>query len=209
VKSFFDSMVIAIGSVGICTAVGTPFGYVLARHEFRGKSDIGFFILSTRMLPAIVVIVPFVRLFRVLGLVDTYFGVILGHVIMNLALVVWMSKGFFDGIPREVEEAAWIDGCSYLGTFFRIVFPLALPGVVATALLALLFSWNELLFALTLSSFAVKTIPVFMASEFVGYLAVNWGGLSAAGVVAIIPTLIFIILVQKHIVRGLTLGAIK
>lgn len=209
VKSFLDSMVIALCSVGICAAVGAPFGYVLARHDFRGKSDIGFFILSTRMLPAIVIIVPFVRLFRVLGLVDTYFGVILGHVILNLALVVWMTKGFFDGIPREVEEAAWIDGCSYLGAFVKIVFPLAVPGVVATAILAFLFSWNELLFALTLSSFAVKTIPVFMASEFVGYLAVNWGALSAAGVVAIVPTIVFIMIVQKHIVRGLTFGAIK
>jgi len=209
IKSFMDSLIVAVGSVGLCVIVGTPFGYVLARYEFRGKSDIGFFILSTRMLPAIVIIVPFIRLFNMLGLIDTYLGVILGHIILNLALVVWMTKGFFDGIPKEVEEAAWIDGCSYMGTFIRIVFPLAAPGVVATAILAFLFSWNELLFALTLSSFKVKTIPVFMASEFVGYLAVNWGALSAAGVVAIIPTTIFIVIVQKHIVKGLTFGAIK
>jgi len=161
------------------------------------------------MLPAIVVIVPFIRIFSFLNLIDTYFGVILSHIILNLALVVWMSRGFFEGIPRELEEAAWIDGSSYMGTFLRIVFPLAVPGIVATAILAFLFSWNELLFALTLTSFNVKTLPVFMASEFVGYLAVNWGGLSAAGVLAIIPTIVFIIIVQRHIVKGLTFGAIK
>lgn len=209
IKSFLDSLIVAFGSVGLCIIVGTPFGYVLARYDFRGRSDIGFFILSTRMLPAIVIIVPFIRLFHALKLVDTYLGVILGHIVLNLALVVWMTRGFFDGIPKEVEEAAHIDGCSYIGTFIRIVFPLAIPGIMATAILAFLFSWNELLFALTLTSFKVKTIPVFMASEFVGYLAVNWGGLSAAGVIAIIPTTVFIIIVQKHIVKGLTFGAIK
>ncbi len=209
VKSFADSLIIALGSVVLCIIIGTPFGYVLARYQFRGRSDIAFFVLSTRMLPAIVVIVPFIRIFSFLNLIDTYLGVILSHILLNLALVVWMSRGFFDGIPRELEEAAWIDGSSYMGTFIKIVFPLAAPGIVATAILAFLFSWNELLFALTLTSFNVKTLPVFMASEFVGYLAVNWGGLSAAGMLAIIPTIVFIIIVQKHIVRGLTFGAIK
>ena len=209
IKSFADSLIIALGSVTFCLIIGTPFGYVLARYKFRGRDDIGFFILSTRMLPAIVVIIPFIRIFSFLKLIDTYIGVILSHVLLNLALVVWMSRGFFDGIPKEIEEAAWIDGCSYLRTFIKIIFPLAAPGIIATSILAFLFSWNELLFALTLSSFRVKTLPVFMVSEFVGYLAVNWGGLSAAGFIAIIPTMIFISIVQKHIVRGLTFGAIK
>jgi len=208
-KSFLDSLFVTIGSVVICLLIGTPFGYVLSRFEFKGKSDIGFFILSTRMLPPIVIIVPFIRLFAKLHLIDTYWGVILGHILLNIALIVWMTKGFFDGISKEIEEAARIDGCSLIKTLIKIVIPLALPGIISTAILSFLFSWNDLLFALTLSSFKVKTIPVFMASEFVGYLAVNWGALSAAGVVAIIPTTIFIILVQKHIVKGLTFGAIK
>jgi multiple sugar transport system permease protein len=208
-KAFLDSSVVAVGSVLLCLAVGTPFGYVLARYRFAGKDDIGFFILSTRMLPAIVVIVPFIRIFNFLHINDTYVGLILSHLLLNIALVVWMSRGFFDGVPREVEEAAAIDGTSQIGTFLRIVFPIAAPGIAATAILAFLFSWNELLFALTLTSFNIKTLPVFMASDFVGYLAVNWGALSAAGVIAIIPTTIFIMIVQKNLVRGLTFGAIK
>jgi multiple sugar transport system permease protein len=208
-KSFFDSLVIALGSVLLCLLVGTPFGYVLARYSFPRKDDIGFFLLSTRMLPAIVVIVPFIRIFNFLHINDTYIGLILSHVLLNIALVVWMTRGFFDGVPKEIEEAAAIDGTSQMGTFIRIVFPITAPGIAATATLAFLFSWNELLFALTLTSFNIRTLPVFMASAFVGYLAVNWGGLSAAGVVAIIPTTIFIIIVQKNIVRGLTFGAIK
>jgi multiple sugar transport system permease protein len=208
-KSFLDSLIIAFGSIVCCIIVGTPFGYVLARYDFRGRSDIGFFILSTRMLPAIVVIVPLIRIFSYLNLIDTYAGVIFSHIILNLALVVWMTRGFFDGIPREVEEAAWIDGCSQLKTLMRVVFPLTAPGIVATSILAFLFSWNELLFSLTLTSFKVKPLPVFMASQFVGWLAVDWGGLSAAGIIAIIPTIVFITIIQKHIVRGLTFGAIK
>ncbi len=208
-RSFLDSLIVALGSVFLCLLVGTPFGYVLARYRFPGRDDIGFFILSTRMLPAIVVIVPFIRIFNFLHINDTYIGLILSHLLLNIALVVWMTRGFFDGIPKEVEEAASIDGSTQIGTFLRIVFPIAAPGVAATAILAFLFSWNELLFALTLTSFNVKTLPVFMASAFVGYLAVNWGALSAAGVIAVIPTTIFIIIVQKNLVRGLTFGAIK
>ncbi len=208
-QSFLDSLIVALSSVGLCVLIGTPFGYVLARYRFAGRDDLGFFVLSTRMLPAIVVIVPFIRIFNFLHINDTYIGLILSHLLLNIALVVWMSRGYFDGIPREIEEAAWIDGTSQLGTFFRIVFPVAAPGIAATAILAFLFSWNELLFALTLTSFNVKTLPVFMGSAFVGYLAVNWGGLSAAGIVSIIPTIVFISLVQKNLVRGLTFGAIK
>lgn len=208
-KSFLDSLIIALGSVLLCLLVGTPFGYVLSRYRFPGRDDVGFFILSTRMLPAIVVIVPFIRIFNFLHINDTYIGLILSHLLLNIALVVWMTRGFFDGVPKEIEEAAAIDGTTQLGTFIRIVFPVAAPGVAATAILAFLFSWNELLFALTLTSFNIKTLPVFMASAFVGYLAVNWGALSAAGVIAIIPTTIFISIVQKNLVRGLTFGAIK
>lgn len=208
-NSFKDSLIIATGSVLVCLIIGTPFGYVLARYKFRGRDDIGFFILSTRMLPPIVIIIPLVRIFSFLKIIDTHGGVILSHILLNLALVVWMSRGFFDGIPKEIEEASWIDGSSYIGTFIKIVFPLAAPGIAATAILAFLFSWNDLLFSLTLASFNVRTLPVFMASEFVGYLAVNWGGLSAAGVIVMIPTLVFIAIAQKSMVRGLTFGAIK
>jgi multiple sugar transport system permease protein len=195
--------------VVLCILIGAPFGYVLARYRFKGKSDIAFFVLSTRMLPAIVIIVPLLRIYSFLRISDSYTGLILSHVLLNLALVVWMSRAYFDGVPKELEEAAWIDGAGQLRTFFSVVFPIAAPGLAATAILAFLFSWNDLLFGLTLTSFNVRTLPVFMSSGFVGYLSVNWGGLSAAGMMAIIPTVVVILVAQRQLVQGLAFGAVK
>ena len=208
-NAFRDSLVVSLGSILLTLAIGTPFGYVLSRFSFRGKEDIGFYILSTRMLPPIVVIVPFVRIFNAFGLLDSYFGLIIAGILVNLALVVWMMRAFFLGVPQEIEEAALIDGCTRLEALRRVVMPLISPGLVATAVLSFLFSWNEFIFALSLTSFNVRTLPVYMATEFVGYLATDWGGLSAAGVLATLPGLIFIIAIQKYLVRGLTFGAIK
>jgi len=207
--SFRDSLIVALCSVGLTLLIGVPCGYALAKFNFKGKNNIGFFILSTKMMPPIVIIVPFVKIFHMLGMIDTYIGLILAHVLVNIALVVWMMRGFFVDIPREIEEAAMIDGCSEIKSFLIIDLPLSAPGLVATALLSFLFSWNEFFFALTLTNFKVRTLPLYMATEFVGHLAIKWGTLSAAGVLAIIPTLIFIIIIQRHLIRGLTFGALK
>jgi multiple sugar transport system permease protein len=210
IKYFKESLIVALSSLMLCIIVGTPFGYILARYnKLPGIEQLGFFILSTRMMPPIVVIVPLIRIFNFLNLIDTYIGIILTHILINLALIVWVTRSFFAAVPVEIEEAAWVDGSSYIGTFIKIVFPLAAPGVAATAILALLFSWNDLIFALTFANFNVKTLPVFVATEFVGYLAVNWGGLSAAGVIVIIPTVIFIVVIRRRMVSGLTFGAIQ
>jgi len=208
-NAFRDSLIVSLGSVFLTILIGTPFGYALSRFSFRGKEDIAFYILSTRMLPPIVVIVPFVRIFNTLRLLDSYVGLIIAGILVNLALVVWMMRAFFLGVPQEIEEAALIDGCTRLGALRRVILPLVSPGLVATAVLSFLFSWNEFIFALSLTSFNVRTLPVYMATEFVGYLATDWGGLSAAGVLAILPGLIFIIAIQKYLVKGLTFGAIK
>ncbi|HSV31395.1 MAG TPA: carbohydrate ABC transporter permease [Atribacteraceae bacterium] len=207
--AFRDSLLVSLGSVILTLLIGTPFGYVLSRFRFRGREDIGFYVLSTRMMPPIVVIIPFVRIFHALGIIDTHVGLILAGVLVNLALVVWMMRGFFSGIPAEIDEAALIDGCSRLSALRWIVLPLVTPGLVSTAMLSFLFSWNEFIFALSLTSFNVRTLPVYIATEFIGYLAVDWGALSAAGVLAILPGLLFIIAIQKHLVKGLTFGAIK
>lgn len=208
-EAFRDSLIIAAGSVTLTLLLGVPFAYALARFEFRGKSDIAFFILSTRMLPAIVVIVPFIQIFNFLHLNDSYLGLTLAHILVNLALVVWVMRGFFQGIPKELEEAALIDGCTLWGSFWRIVLPLARPGLASVASLGFLFSWNELLFAFTLTSFNVKTLPVFMATQYVGFLAVDWGKLSAAGVLATLPIVLLVLAMQRNLVAGLTLGAVK
>lgn len=207
--AFRDSLVVSLGSVLLTLVIGTPFGYALSRFSFRGKDNIAFFILSTRMLPPIVVIVPFVRIFSVLGLLDSYLGLIIASILVNLALVVWMTRAFFLGVPQEIEEAALIDGCTQLGALRRVVLPLISPGLVATTVLSFLFAWNEFIFALSLTSFRVRTLPVYMATEFVGYLATDWAELSAAGVLATLPGLVFIVAIQKYLVEGLTFGAIK
>lgn len=208
-SSFLDSLVIALSTSALALLLGVPCGYALVRLQFRGQNAFGFFLLVTRMVSPIIIIIPLNKIFQSLGLVDTYSGLIFAHAFINLALVVWMMKTFFADVPVSVEEAAKLDGCSPIGAFFWIALPLVTPGLVATTIFSFLFSWNELLLALTMTSFKVRTLPVFIISEFVGYLAVEWGPLSATAVLAVIPTLIFVILIQKHLIRGLTLGAIK
>lgn len=209
VSAFQDSLIVSLGSVGIAMLVGTPFGYALSRFSFVGKRNMAFFVLSTRMLPPIVVIIPFVRIFNYLRIIDTRLGLITAGVLVNLALVVWITRAFFSSVPREIEEAALIDGCSYFKAFVMVTLPLIVPGLVATFILGYMFAWNEFIFALTLTSFNVRTLPVYMATEFVGYLAIRWGELSAAGVIAILPSLVFVAVTQRYLVQGLTFGAIK
>lgn len=208
-NSLRDSLVIALGASALALLLGTPCGYALARLRFRGRNAFGFFLLVTRMISPVVIVIPLNRIFRGLGLIDTYLGLILAHTFINLALVVWMMREFFVDIPESIEEAARLDGCSPLGAFYWIALPLVAPGLAATVIFSFLFSWNELLVALTLTSFKVRTLPIYIISEFVGYLAVEWGLLSAAGMLVAVPTLIFVVLIQKHLVRGLTFGALK
>jgi multiple sugar transport system permease protein len=131
------------------------------------------------------------------------------HIFVNLALVVWLTRAFFAAIPREPEEAALTDGASRMSAFVRGALPLAASGLATMAMLSFIFSWNELRFALTLTSFNVRTIPVFISTDFIGYLAVDWGPLSAAGLLSILVPIIFMLSVQRHLVRGLTFGALR
>jgi len=208
-RAALDSLVVSVGAVTLSLAIGVPFAYAISRFDFRGREDVAFFILSTRMLPAIVVIVPFVQIFSRIGLTDSYAGLILAHVLVCIALVVWVMRGFFNAIPIELDEAAIVDGASPLRTFFSIVLPLARPGLVSVASLSFLLSWNEFLFALSLTSFDVRTLPVFMATEFIGFLAVDWARLSAAGIMATLPIVVMVAVLQRHLVSGLSLGAVK
>lgn len=208
-RAALDSLVVSVGAVCLSLAIGVPFAYAISRFDFRGREDLAFFILSTRMLPAIVVIVPFVQIFNRIGLIDSYAGLILAHVLVCIALVVWVMRGFFNAIPIELDEAAIVDGASPLRTFFSIILPLARPGLVSVASLSFLLSWNEFLFALSLTSFDVRTLPVFMATEFIGFLAVDWARLSAAGIMATLPIVVLVAVLQRHLVSGLSLGAVK
>ena len=201
-SSLKDSLIMALGSSVLGLILGTPCGYALARLTYRGAGSVGFFLLITRMVSPIVIIIPLNRVFQIFGLIDTHIGLILAHTFINIGLVVWMMRGFFQDIPESLEEAARIDGCSNIRAFYKIALPITAPGLAATTIFCFLFSWNELMMALTLSSIQVRTSPVFIISEFVGYLAVEWGLLSAAGILTVLPMLIFIVAIQKNLVRG-------
>ena len=208
-RSFFDSFVIALASVGLAIVIGVPAAYSFARFQYRFKDDLAFFLLSTRMMPYIIVLIPFMRIFSKLHLSDTYFSMVSVHILLHLALVVWMMRAFFIAIPKEIEEAAVIDGCTWFSGVTRITLPLVAPGLAATAVISFIFSWNDLMFGYALTSYNIRTIPVRFATEFVGYLEVNWGSVSAAGIVAVTPVLVFMLFVEKYLVKGFTLGMIQ
>lgn len=202
---FANSLIISIGTVTTSLIIGVPAAYGLARFRIRRKKDIDFFILSTRMAPPIAFIVPFYLLWSRLNLVDTYFGMVLVYILFTTALVVWMMRAFFEDIDREVDEAAWVDGCSKWGAFFRIALPSVRGGLVATSILAVLLTWNEFFYALILTSFNAKTMPVALPG-FIGFVRLRWGELTAAATIVVTPVLIFAILVQRHLMRGLAGG---
>jgi multiple sugar transport system permease protein len=208
---FFNSILVSFTSTAICLIVGSLAAYSLARFQLRKNwnQEISFWILSNRMIPPIVTIIPMYMIMQKLGLLNTYWAMLIVYTAFNLPFVVWMMKAFFQEIPKDLEEAAMVDGDSRMKAFFKIVLPLVAPGLVATSIFCIILTWNEFLFALfLLSSNDVMTLPVGIAG-FISQYKTNWGALCAAGTVAIIPILIFSFMVQKHLVRGMTLGAVK
>jgi multiple sugar transport system permease protein len=173
-----------------------------ARHAFVS------WVLSTRMMPPVAVAIPMFFIYKDVGLMDSYLGIILIHAVMNLPLAVLLLKSFFDDIPVEIDESAVIDGASRFFIFRRLVLPMAMGGIAATAVLCFIFSWTEFIFVLTLTQTGLKTVPV-VSSSFVTSTGTAWGNMAALGAAAMVPAFIFILLVQKQLVRGLTLGSIK
>jgi len=207
----WNSVVVAGGSTLLSLVAGTMGAYSLSRYRlpWRLNDHISFWILSTRMFPPIVSIVPLFLIMRSFDLVDTRLALILAYSVFNLPFVVWMMKGFFDELPRELEESALVDGDTPFGAFLRIILPLVRPGLAATAVFCLIVAWNEFLFALVLTQTeAALTLPVGIANQVTQY-EIRWGAMSAAGVVAMAPLFVFALLVQRHLVRGLSYGAVK
>lgn len=203
-----NSAIVAVASTAFSVLLGTMAGFSLSRWRFRRRADVAFYILSTRMMPPIAVIIPMYLIFRHLGLVDTYGAIIVAHTVFNLPLVTWLMKSFFDDLPVELEEAAKVDGCTVPQAFWRITLPLSLPGLASASIFAFIFSWNEFLFSLILTGFDTRTLPVAVIG-FQASLGVRWGEMGAGATVAIIPVLAFALLVQRYLVRGLTAGAVK
>ena len=203
-----NSLIVASLNTLLCLIVGSMAAYGLARFKFRGADNLAFWILSIRMMPPVAAIIPIYILMKNLRLLDTLWCLVITYLTFNLPFVVWMMKGFFEEIPREIEESALIDGCSDFSVFFRIALPLVAPGLAATAIMVFIFSWNEFLFALILTGTKAVTLPVGI----IGYMketGINWGYMTAGGILALIPVIVFMVLVQKHLVKGLTLGALK
>jgi len=205
------SAIVAVISTLCALILGTLAAYALARFRLPYELDrkLSLWILSTRMFPAIVTAVPLFLMMRDLRLLDTKASLIIVYTAFNLPFVVWMMRGFFDEVPRDLEEAALVDGDSRLGALVRVVLPLVAPGLAATAVFCLIVSWNEFLFALVLTQTdASMTLPVGIAGRVTQY-EIKWGVMSAAGAVAIVPILVFAMAMQKYLVRGLSLGAVK
>lgn len=205
------SIIVAVLSTICAVTLGTLAAYGLARFKLRARLDqrLSVWILSTRMFPPIVSAVPLFLMMRDLRLLNTLTSLIIVYTALNLPFVVWMMRGFFRELPRELEEAAMVDGDSRLGALVRVILPLVTPGLAATAVFCLIVSWNEFLLALVLTQTdASMTLPVGIAGRVTQY-EIKWGVMSAAGVVAMIPILVFAMAVQRYLVRGLSLGAVK
>jgi len=205
---FRNSIIIAVSSTFICLTLGSMCAYALSRLKIPGRHIWAFLILVTRMVPVGTLMIPIYVIMRVFGLANTHIAVILTHATLNLPFTIWMMRSFFDEVPEELEHAAMIDGCSRIKAFLEISLPLSAAGLAATGILTIIFSWNEFMFSLILTDAATRTIPVWI-SGFIAIVSVNWGGSSAATVLALIPIFIAGIAVQKYLVRGLTMGAVK
>ena len=206
-----NSIVITVASVAVALLLGTLAAYAIARFRLWGGLEryLGFGLLVTRILPPIVVIVPVFLLAERLSLLNTRLGLIVVYSAFNVSFVVWMMESFFREIPVDLEEAAMVDGDTRFTAFRRIVLPLAAPGLVATGIFAAIVTYNEFLFALVLTSTpTAETMPVG-AATLIGRINIDWGAMSAAGVIGALPILLFAALVQRHLVRGLTMGAVK
>jgi multiple sugar transport system permease protein len=205
---FVNSLVIAFGSTALSILLGTAAAYAFSRFKIPLKDDLLFFILSTRMMPPIAVSIPIYLMYRELGLSDTRLGMILLYTAVNVSLAIWLLKGFIDEIPREYEEAAMVDGYTRLQAFFKVVLPQATTGIVATAIFCLIFAWNEYAFAVLLTSGEAQTAPPFIPI-IIGEGGQDWPAVAAGTTIVLIPILVFTILLRKHLLRGITFGAVR
>lgn len=206
-----NSAIVAVSTSVVSIVIGTLAAYSLARFKLPGKWSprISFWVLSTRMFPPIVTIIPLFQMLRLLGLVNSKLGLVIAYTAFNLPFVVWMMRGFFAEIPKDIEEVAMVEGCTRMGAFLRTSLPLSIPGLAATAIFTLILSWNEFLFALIITQTTESaTLPILVASR-VGQYQILWGQMSASGVIAMAPVLAFAFAVQKYLVRGMSFGAVK
>jgi len=209
IEYFRNSLIVSLTSTAIAIAIGLAGGYAFARFRFRGKTGTFLGLMLTRTVPGIALSLPLFFVYARLGIIDTHFGLILAYVALNVPFTVWLIDGFFRQVPRDLAEAAQIDGCTRWQAFWQVEFPLAGPGVASAAIFAFLTSWNEFALASQLTrSVNSKTLPVGLL-DYTAEFTIDWRGMCALAVVMIVPALTLTFIVQKHLVSGLTSGAVK
>lgn len=213
-RYMLNSLIVATSNAVLVAILALLATYALSRWRLKGSDSIFFWTITNRMAPPAAFLLPlfllYTRVFRIgdYSLFDTQIGLILLYCVFNLPFAIWLMKGIMDGIPVELDEAAFVDGASTMEVLLKIITPLAAPGLAITAILSWVFAWNEYLFAATLTSVEARTITTGLA-EFVTVTGTNWGEMAAVSVLSLVPALIFLSLVQKYIVMGLTFGAVK
>lgn len=204
----WNSLIVAGISTVFAVILGSGIAYPFARYKLKGAKDVLTWILTLRIIPPIVTILPIYLLFSKIGLLDSYTGLILMYTFMNIPLTTWLLYGFFKDVPGEIEESALVDGCNRFTAFFRVIFPIIGPGLISAGLLSFIFAWNEFLFANILSGPSVRTAPVGL-NEYATPVSVLWGQIAAAGTLIIVPIAIITLILQRKMVSGLTMGAVK
>jgi multiple sugar transport system permease protein len=207
-ESIMNSVVVTVLAVIISTTIGTLAAYGLTRFKIKGAKDFAFYMLSTRFAPPVGFVIPFYLIFSRAHLLDTRLGLVLIYIAFNLSFTVWMMKGVFEGIPVEFEEAAMVDGMKRLQVLRKVVLPMSKSGIAATAIFAGIMTWNEFIYALTMTTLKARTLPA-VVPKFMSATDIEWDVVCAAGVMIIVPMIVFAFFAQKHIIRGLTMGAVR
>jgi multiple sugar transport system permease protein len=209
IEYFRNSLIISVTSTAIALAIGMAGGYAFARFRFKAKSSIFLGLMLTRTVPGIALSLPLFFVYSKLGIIDTHFGLIMAYVALNVPFTIWLIDGFFRQVPKDLADAAQIDGCTRWQAFWQVEFPLAGPGIASAGIFAFLTSWNEFALASQLTrSVNSKTLPVGLL-DYTSEFTIDWRGMCALAVIMIIPALVLTFIVQKHLVSGLTSGAVK
>jgi multiple sugar transport system permease protein len=208
-RYFLNSLIVSGATTSLSIILASLAGYGFSRFKFPGARALMVGVLAAQMFPGLVLIIPVFTLASRVHLLNTYFVLILAYTSFSLPFCVWMMKGFFDGIPQELDEAAVIDGCTSMGVFMRVALPLSLPGLVATAMFSFLVAWNEFLFGVVLATRENMYVVTVGIASTIGEFQIRWNELMASAVLATLPTLILYSLMERHLVRGLSAGAVK
>jgi multiple sugar transport system permease protein len=208
IRVLTNSLVITVSTTSVVIVLALLAAYALGRMDIRGGKHVALWMLSLRFMPPIAIVLPFFIVWQRIGLIDTHVGLILIYVAFNLPFAIWMLRGFMVEVPRDLDEAATLDGLGHVAILRRIILPVIAPGVAVTAIFTFMFSWNEYLMALVLTSRNATTVPVTV-SKFIQAYSILWGDVGAAATIELLPVLLVVFLLQRHIMRGITLGAVK